>query len=195
MYGPGDVQFFTRLSRIYDLVMPAANEAAIDAGLSSAERPVNRVLDVGGGSGRATVATGRADSIVVDISAGMLSRAQARGLASIRGDARRLPISDRSVDAVLIVDAFHHMPDGEVVLDEIVRVLRPGGVIVIREFDPSRLLGRTIELSEHAIGMQSTFYTPTRLAYELAERGLDVSTTDNRLGYTAIGVLSVDASQ
>lgn len=195
MYGPGDVRFFTRLSRIYDLMMPAANEAAIDAGLSSAERSVNRVLDVGGGSGRATVATGRADAIVVDISAGMLSRAQARGLACIRGDARQLPISDRSVDAVLIVDAFHHMPDGEIVLDELVRVLRPGGVIVIREFDPSRLLGRSIELAEHAIGMQSTFYTPTRLAYELAERGVDVSTTDNRLGYTAIGVRPVDDSQ
>mgnify|MGYP000356768839 CR=1 FL=1 len=56
MHGPGDVRFFDRFASAYDLLMPPANADALAAGLQFADRPVERLLDVAGGSGRATVA-------------------------------------------------------------------------------------------------------------------------------------------
>ncbi|MGM0606674.1 MAG: class I SAM-dependent methyltransferase [Halobacteriota archaeon] len=194
MYGPGDVRFFSKIARVYDVVMPAADEAAIDAGLRRADRPIERLVDLGGGSGRATAATDVAEPIVVDISEGMVRRARDRGFACVRGDARQVPIPDDAVDAVLVVDAFHHMPGQDAVLEEIARILRPGGVVVIREFDPSRPIGWSIELGERLFGMGSTFHTPANLGAKLDALGMAVSLRDHRLGYTAVGVVSSDDS-
>ncbi|PHQ47741.1 methyltransferase type 11, partial [Halorubrum sp. C3] len=53
MYGIGDVGFFDRVAPLYDLAMPPADGEALAAGLDHAARPIERLLDVGGGSGRA----------------------------------------------------------------------------------------------------------------------------------------------
>lgn len=45
-----------------------------------------------------------------------------------------LPFRDDSVDALVLKDALHHIPDVEAFLDEATRVLKVGGVAVI--FDP-----------------------------------------------------------
>jgi demethylmenaquinone methyltransferase/2-methoxy-6-polyprenyl-1,4-benzoquinol methylase len=190
MHGVGDVRFFDRVSRLYDLVMPSAQRGVLLDGLSRAERPVRRVLDVGGGSGRAAVALDAPDRqvTVVDVSRGMLSRARGRGLSSVQGDARRLPVADASVDAVTVVDAFHHMPDQRTVLADVARVLAPGGVVVIREFDPETLLGRVVEVTEEAVGMGSLFTGPDDLARAVDRVGLDARVLDRGFGYTVVGV-------
>ena len=73
--------------------------------------------------------------------------ARARSLASRRkvsnvhwkkGDLAHLPLRDASVDVSLLSQALHHAVDAEEVLAEAVRVLRPGGRVVIldlREHD------------------------------------------------------------
>jgi len=192
MHGPGDIQFFTRFARLYDLVMPDADRTAISTGLQKAERPIDRLVDLGGGSGRATLAVKSevSEPLVVDISIGMLSRARDRGFACALSDARRLPLPNASVDAAIIVDAFHHMPEQSMVLDECTRILRPGGVLVIREFDPSRALGWLIKTGERLFQMNSQFYKPDTLSQLVSDRGLTVSTRSDRLGYTLVGVLS-----
>ena len=52
-------------------------------------------------------------------------------------DGYRLPIEDRSVDKIIVYDAFHHIPNYETVLREMARVLCDGGIIGMRE--PGRL--------------------------------------------------------
>ena len=49
----------------------------------------------------------------------------------------RLPYADGSVDAVVLPQVLEHMPDPERVLDEALRVLRPGGhaVVSVRNLD------------------------------------------------------------
>jgi len=188
MHGPGDVGFFDRTAPLYDLVMPSANPDALGAGLALAERSVERVLDVGGGSGRATRALPIGERVVVDRSAGMLSRARSRGLAAVEGDAARLPAPDASVDGVVVVDALHHFPDQPAAVEEAARVLRPGGVLVVREFDPTHPLGRPLVAAERVMGMGSTFRRPDALAETVAAAGLDATVVDAGFGYTVAGV-------
>ncbi len=206
MHGLGDVRFFNRLAPLYDLVMPAADRTALLAGLARANRPVERLLDLGGGSGRATIAVEADQRVVVDISREMLQRARTRQpgqtgrrppktsggdtvgpLSAVHGDARRLPVADDAVDAALVVDAFHHMPNQSKVIDEAYRVIRPDGVFVIREFDPSHPLGWLLARAEHAIGMDSTFHKPAALAELLASAGFDVSILESGFEYTLVG--------
>lgn len=188
MHGAGDVRFFDRIAPLYDWLMPAADPDALGAGFARAERTVDRVLDVGGGSGRAAMAVPVEDRIVVDVSEGMLTRARDRGLDAVRGDAARLPIPDAAVDAVAIVDALHHFPDQAGALREAARVLRPGGVVVVRDFDPSHPLGVTLVAAERAMGMGSSFREPDALAADVADAGLDAAVVDSGFGYTVAGV-------
>jgi len=189
MYGLGDVAFFDRVAPLYDLAMPPADGTALAAGLDHAARPIERLLDVGGGSGRAAAALTGPDITVVDASVGILSRARrVRGLSGLAADAGRLPFRDGSVDAVTVVDAFHHLPDREAALAEAARVLAPGGALVVREFDPEHPLGRLLVAGEHAIGMTSRFHTPAALAAAMDDVDLDPRIVDRGFGYTVVGV-------
>ena len=189
MFGTGDVRFFDRLAPLYDLAMPPADGTALAAGIDRAERPIRRLLDVGGGSGRAAAALTGPERTVVDASVGMLRRARtARGLSAVVGDAGALPVGDAAVDAVVIVDAFHHLPDQTAAVSEAARVLAPGGVLVVREFDPTHPLGRVLVAGEHAVGMGSRFLSPDDLATDLTAAGFESSVVDRGFGYTVVGV-------
>lgn len=124
---------------------------------------------------------------MVDAARGMTRRAQSRGLDAVLGDAVHLPVADATVDAVLIVDALHHLPDHAAVVAECRRVLRPGGVLVVREFDPGTIRGRLLAGVEHLVGFESTFHSPEALANRLGAAGLAASVIDSGFGYTAVG--------
>jgi len=53
---------------------------------------------------------------------------------TLRNSAERLPFHDQSLDALILKDTWHHIPDIEAFLDEAHRVLRVGGTIAV--FDP-----------------------------------------------------------
>ncbi|WP_346111971.1 class I SAM-dependent methyltransferase [Nonomuraea maheshkhaliensis] len=65
----------------------------------------------------------------VDASAGMAGVAAGR-IDVVLGDGRRLPVRDRSVDAVTTIWLLHLLDDARPVIAEAARVLRPGGVFV-----------------------------------------------------------------
>ena len=167
---PGDRWFFDRVARAYDLVMPAASERAIADGLALAEGPVERVVDVGGGTGRAARAVDAPHRVVVDATPAMLRRVPA-GVGRVLASATDLPVADGSVDAVLIVDALHHLPAHHRVLAQAYGALRPGGVLVVREFNRATLRGRLLEAAEHAIRLESTFLTAEGLRDRVSAAG------------------------
>lgn len=185
--GVHDVRSFDRFAVPYDLLMPRADRAPIDAGFAYARRPVERVVEVGGGSGRA----GReldAEVTVVDPAPGMLRRARGRGLSTVRGVAECLPVRDASADAVVVVDALHHFDDARAAVAEAARVLRPGGVLVVREFDPGTLRGRLLAAAERAVGFDSTFLGPDALAAAMDDAGLRPALPGRGFAYTAVGL-------
>lgn len=191
MFGPGDVRFFDRIARLYDLWMPSADRGRLAAGLSRASRPVERVVDLAGGTGRATAAIDAPERIVLDAAPGMLRRVPGRDadLRPVAGDARRLPLADGSVDAVTCVDAFHHLPNGRAVVEEVRRVLRPGGAFVVVDFDPDHPLGRAVVLAEGLAGFGSIFTGPDDLARFLDRAGfVETAVVDRGFAYTVVGL-------
>jgi ubiquinone/menaquinone biosynthesis C-methylase UbiE len=104
-------------------------------------RPGQRVLEIGCGTGNLLLAAKQTQPAAVavgldpDLAALARARRKARrrGLAVQldRGYADELPYPDDSVDVVLSSFMLHHLPDDEreTAVREVVRVLRPGGVL------------------------------------------------------------------
>ena len=66
----------------------------------------------------------------LDLSPEMIRRAKEKQIPHADfcvGDAEFLPYPDQSFDVVLCMQSFHHYPNPEGVLEEVYRVLRPGG--------------------------------------------------------------------
>ncbi len=190
MFGRGDVRFFDRVAPLYDAVMPPASADRLRAGLAFAHRPVERAVDLGGGTGRVALRLRElgVDAAVVDASPGMLRRARDRGLPAVRADAGRLPVPDRGVDAVVVADALHHFPDPDAALRAAARVVAPGGVVVVRDFDPDTAPGRLLAAGERLLGMDSSFRTAEAVADALTDAGLRGRVVAPGFDYTVAGV-------
>lgn len=184
----GDVAPFDRFARFYDSFTPRADGDVLSEGLAQADRPVERVVDVAGGTGRAVRAVDAPERVVLDAASGMLREARANGLDCVRGDAARLPLADASVDAMIISDALHHVGDVDGALAEAARVLRPGGVLVVREYNPATLRGTALVWGERLVGFDSEFLTPDALVERLDDVGLTPRVRNRGFDYTIAGV-------
>ena len=95
-----------------------------------------RLLDLACGPGYAmngmSILRPDVQSIGIDLAMGMLRVAKARnpGLY-INGDAYHLPFAENSFDAVLIQRTYYFLPEKRAVLDEAMRILRPGGRLIV----------------------------------------------------------------
>jgi SAM-dependent methyltransferase len=102
-------------------------------------REGDQVIDVGCGPGNYTRhlarAAGAGLTIGLDASEAMVAAAAKRGggenLAYLRGDACALPFEDESFDAACSVGVIHMVEEPLVALEEMVRVLAPGGRLVV----------------------------------------------------------------
>jgi SAM-dependent methyltransferase len=106
--------------------------------------PPGAALDAACGTGRHAahlVACGHR-VVGVDASPEMLDRARARvpNADLRRGDLVRLPVETASVDLAVCALALSHLPDLAPAVDELARVLRPGGRLVVSDFHPTMLL-------------------------------------------------------
>ena len=110
--------------------------------------PGERLLDVGGGSGTASLAAARrfADVTCTDFVPELLeqakSRAEAEGLPLVTqvADAQNLPFEDGSFDVVVSTFGAMFAPDQQRVADELVRVCRSGGRIGMANWAPGSMM-------------------------------------------------------
>jgi demethylmenaquinone methyltransferase/2-methoxy-6-polyprenyl-1,4-benzoquinol methylase len=151
---------FDGIARRYDLLNHLLS-ANLDSGWrrqaarEACPEPGLRVLDLCGGTGDLAVAVARgaaSPALVVccDFSHAMLARARGKfetnGLndrcLAVEGDALRLPFADRSFDAIAVGFGVRNLADMSAGFREMLRVLAPGGRLVVLEF--SRPSGRLL---------------------------------------------------
>ena len=124
----------------YDVArqLPTATTALWLGALKSAigDHEIATILDLGCGTGRFSTALRQAFScrvIGVEPSAAMLRVARVKeDIVWLQGQAENLPLSDGAVDLVFMSQVFHHLVDSRTALSEIRRVLKPGGLLAIR---------------------------------------------------------------
>lgn len=101
-------------------------------------QPGERILDLAAGTGTSSVPFARAGAMVVsaDFSLGMLAVGRQRQpfLPFVAADALHLPFADASFDAATISFGLRNVADRMVALRELLRVVRPGGRLVVCEF-------------------------------------------------------------
>ena len=137
-------EYFERVAGAWDTIRAGYfTEAVRAAAIAKAYlREEMTVADVGAGTG--FMASGLAPLVqqvlVLDGSQAMLDEAR-KNLAEFENiayhlaDAQALPLPDESVDAAFANMYLHHCPDPLGALSEMVRVLKPGGRLVITDMD------------------------------------------------------------
>ena len=118
-----------------------------------------RVLDVACGTGNTAIPLARRGAVVigVDIAANLLEQGRARAAAEDlivtfdEGDAEALPYADASFDAVVTMFGAMFAPRPELVASELARVLKPGGLLAMANWNPASFSGQMFKVgSRHA---------------------------------------------
>jgi demethylmenaquinone methyltransferase / 2-methoxy-6-polyprenyl-1,4-benzoquinol methylase len=139
-------RMFDRIAPVYD-VMNRLMTAGLDRRwrritADAAVRPGDRVLDACCGTGELALAAVAAGGRVtgLDFSERMLERARgkSRHVEWVRGDVLSMPFGDESFDAVTVGFGMRNLDDLGRGLDELRRVLRPGGRLAILEITRPR---------------------------------------------------------
>lgn len=199
--------YYDRIARFYDLMAEASEGPVRREGLRLlAAGPGERVLELGCGTGRALEALSRAvlpdgRAVGVDLSEGMLARARAhlagapgeRVVELVHADATRLPFEAASFDAAFASFALELFDGPEIprVLAELVRVLRPGGRVVVvgmsRE-DPREPWVRLFEWTHvHAPWLLDC--RPVRVRHLLETAGFHVEEVRARRAFVPVEVV------
>jgi ubiquinone/menaquinone biosynthesis C-methylase UbiE len=151
-----------------------------------------RLLDVGGGSGGLAVrlATALHRSVtVLDPTPELLARAPEHAeVITVAGFAEKMPFEDGAFHAAVITDAFHHFADQTLAVRELHRVLRPGGGVLLHEFDPAGWM-RLLIWAERLVGEPGSFMRQDEMCAFMKAHGFDGSCSP-RTGheYQFIGV-------
>jgi ubiquinone/menaquinone biosynthesis C-methylase UbiE len=165
---------FDLLAPIYDWVIRPPDPERLRELLHLPIR--GRMLEAGGGTGRvAALLTPLVGTLVInDLSAAMLRQAKSKGtLHPVRSYVELLPFPNESFSRVFAVDAFHHFNDHRAAVGELLRVLAPGGRLVIEEPDIRQIPVKLVALLEKLALMQSHFHSAERIQALIAEHGLD----------------------
>lgn len=130
---------YARWAPVYDLIFDKILEKGRRTAVDMAMQAGTRILAVGVGTGLELPYFSQAEVVGVDLSEPMLRKARERvrrhrlncvvGLGVM--DAAKLALADASFDAVVAPYVITTVPHPEATLDELARVVRPGGEIVL----------------------------------------------------------------
>lgn len=155
-------------------------------------RPGTRLLDLGCGAGRHAFEAARrgADVIALDSDRGELSQVAAvaaamadageiqppAAVAATAGDATAMPFPDDRFDVVIAAEVLEHIPADQRALDEIARVLRPGGTaaITVPAWLPERVCWALSDDYHTVPGGHIRIFTRSELETKLERAGLRV---------------------
>ena len=162
--------------------------------------PGDRVLDLGCGAGRhafeayrrgAHVVAADLDSSELTPVRGMFAAMRDEGEAAppaaaapVTADATRLPFPDDSFDRVIAAEILEHVPRDRLVMAEITRVLRPGGLaaVTVPAWLPERVCWALSREYHEVPGGHVRIFTRAELTAKLEGAGLQVTGTHHAHG-------------
>lgn len=148
-------------------------------------QPADHLLDLAGGAGRiAELLIDKVGKItIVDNSEGMLIECRKNPkLICVAGEADSIPFPDNTFDKAIIVDSFHHFTNWEKIAAEVKRVLKPGGRVILEEFNRKNFFGFFYWLVEIIGRFGSRFFLPKELAALWAAQGFSVELNNEKKG-------------
>jgi ubiquinone/menaquinone biosynthesis C-methylase UbiE len=174
-----DIEHFDQWSSTYEnswmqrAFFDRAHQAVLALAAGIVHQPAS-VLDVGCGTGRllrqAHTYWPEAQLIGVDPANGMIAMAKCLtpNATFLTGMAEALPLQDASVDLALSTISFHHWQDQAAGIQEIARVLRPGGYFLLVDLSFPDWLGQVFRLKR--------VHSRARLQALFNQAGLQVQT-------------------
>lgn len=165
------VKTYDRWAPVYDLVFGSIFDRARRAAIAACENVGGRVLEVGIGTGISLpYYSSRCRVVGVDISEAMLEVARQRVAEQRMTNVERLAImdvqnlqfADGSFDVVTAQYVVNTVPDPEAALNEFMRVLRPGGELIVvnrvgAEAGPRLKVEKLLEPVVERLGWRSDF--------------------------------------
>jgi phosphatidylethanolamine/phosphatidyl-N-methylethanolamine N-methyltransferase len=162
---------YARWAPVYDFVFGEVFKHARHEAITAAERTGGRILEVGVGTGISLPYYATGNSLAgVDLSEPMLRKARARvlalGLHHVEllavMDAEKMAFPNDSFDVIVAQYVITTVPNPEAVLDELARVLKPGGEIVLitrvgADAGPRRLIEQWLAPLTHQLGWRLQF--------------------------------------
>jgi glycosyltransferase involved in cell wall biosynthesis len=106
-------------------------------------RGSGRILDAGCGS--SLIVQSLNNAVGMDFNLGKLRFLRRYGMPLVRGSAFALPFADESFDCLISQEVIEHLPYDEVIFDEMRRVVKPGGLVLLGTPDYATWVWRTIE--------------------------------------------------
>jgi len=152
-----------------------------------------RLLDLGCGGGRHAFEAARRGARVVamDTDRAELDRVTATFAAMagageipdgaagrvVAGDATCIPFPDRAFDKVIAAEVLEHLPADQTAMNEIARVLRPGGMaaVTVPAWLPERICWRLSDEYHNNEGGHIRIFTRRELVTKLTRSGLTVA--------------------
>lgn len=142
-------------------------------------KPGDTVLEIGPGPGYFSVEAARVAGpggriVCIDVQPGMIAvldeRLRREGAVNARplvGDATRLPLADRSVDAAFLVFVLGEIPDRPAAMAELRRVMKAGGAVSVMETitDSDYQLEASVDDLFRALGFEPLERRRRRLGY------------------------------
>ena len=137
-----------------------------------------RILDIGCGSSR--IVQSLPQAVGLDMQLRKLRWLRAPGRQLVQASLMDLPFPDEAFDCVICSEVIEHIPREDITLTDMVRVLAPGGVLVLGTPDYGRWIWRALEGAYKKVFPQGyatehiNLYTRATLRTEIETLGLTI---------------------